>query len=243
MSEQLAARPTVASLKRTDNQASHTQASDGQRTLPSPMADPVPVALGLFALALFLFGVRYVQVDAATLSSGPITVGLDYALLITGIAQILGGVLAIVRGMAYPAYITVIFGFWLVGFYLLVTSGVEKKAFTPEAVAWYCLALVIPVAILAVPAFVHRQVPYMITFVSILGILILVGIGFHAVHNAIDTATRTKTAPDFSGPVRLLKASAWCAFAAAATIWFAFAHNVFRATGVLRAAVGSRVGD
>jgi hypothetical protein len=49
----------------------------------------------------------------------------------------------------------------LFGFYLLVTSGAASKEFTLDALAWYSLMLVVPVAILAVPAFAHRNVLFM----------------------------------------------------------------------------------
>jgi hypothetical protein len=79
-----------------------------------------------------------------------------------GIAETLAGLLAIIRGTAYPGYVTSVFGIWLIGFYLLITSGAASKAFTPDALAWYVLVLVVPVVILAVPAVVHREIAFII---------------------------------------------------------------------------------
>ena len=50
--------------------------------------------------------------------------------------------LAVIRGLAYRGYVTTIFGIWLLGFYLLITSGAANEAFTPDALAWYVLVLV-----------------------------------------------------------------------------------------------------
>lgn len=199
------------------------------------MADPTPVALALFAFALAVYGIRFVSVDAATLAAGPTTIALNYAVLVAGIAETVAGLLAVVRGIAYPGYVTMIFGIWLLGFYLLITSGAANKEFTPDALAWYVLILVIPVAILAVPAFVHRNVPFMIAFVALLALLISLGLGYHDLYNTIADAEKSKTAPDVSTAVNFVKTSAYFGFVAAAAIWWSFARNVYETTGVLRA--------
>jgi succinate-acetate transporter protein len=200
------------------------------------MADPMPVSFALFALALAFYGVRFVGVDAATIASGPASEGLKYAVLIAGIGQTLAGVLGIIRGLTYPAYVSTTFGIWLLGFFLLVTSGAATKEFTPDALAWYVLVLVVPVAIMSVPAIAHRNVPFIIAFAGLLGLLLLLGLGYHHVYDTVVAAKHAHTAPDLSSAVRMLKASAWCAFAAAAAIWWVFASEVYRHTGVLRAA-------
>jgi len=93
---------------------------------------------------------------------------------------------------------------------------------------------VVPVALLAVPSIVHRNIPFIIAFVAILVLLLLLGLGYHELHNAIAAATKAKTAPDLSGAVNLLKASAWFGFIGAVAIWWVFARDVYRTTGVLR---------
>jgi len=137
------------------------------------MADPTPVAFALFAFALAVYGVRFVNVSAFTVAAAPTTIALDYAILVAAIAETLVGVLAVIRGLAYRGYVTTIFGIWLLGFYLLITSGAANKAFTPDALAWYVLVLVVPVALLAVPSIVHRNIPFIIAFVAILVLLLL----------------------------------------------------------------------
>lgn len=199
----------------------------------SLMADPMPLAYGLFAFALGVYFIRFVSVDVTTLAAGPTTVGLDYAVLIAGIGEIFAGVLGLIRGIAYPAYVTTIFGIWLIGFYLLVTSGAESKAFTPDALAWYVLVLIVPVAILAVPAIVHRNYPFTIAFVALFGLLILLGLGYHDLYNAVATATKTKGVPQLSTAANLLKASSWFALVGALSIWWVFAREVYQTTGVI----------
>jgi hypothetical protein len=199
------------------------------------MADPMPVSFALFALALAMYGVRFVNVDAGTVSAGPVTEGLTYAVLAAGIGQTLAGVLGLIRGITHSAYVSTTFGIWLLGFYMLVTSGAAREEFTPDALAWYVLALVVPVAILAVPAIVQRKVALTIAFVALIGLLLLLGLAYHDVYNTVTTAAKTKTAPDLSSAVNMLKASAWFAFVAAAAIWWVFAREVYEHTGVLRA--------
>lgn len=197
------------------------------------MADPTPVAFALFAFALAVYGIRFASVSATTVAAAPTTVALDYAILVAGIAETVVGVLAVIRGIAYRGYVTTIFGIWLLGFYLLITSGAENKAFTPDALAWYVLVLIVPVALLAVPSIVHRNIAFIIAFVAILVVLLLLGLGYHDLHNAISAAAKAKTPPDLSRAVNLLKTSAWFAFVGAAAIWWVFARDVYRITGVL----------
>ena len=198
------------------------------------MADPMPVAFALFAFALGAYFVRFEGVNAGTLASGATTEALNYAVLVAGIAEVLGGVLAIIRGTGYPAYVTTTFGIWLLGFYLLVTSGSANKEFTPDALAWYSLVLIVPVAILAVPAFAHRNVLFMIAFLALLGLLLFLGLGYHSLYSQIVTATVTKSAPHLSTAVDLLKVSAWCSLAAALAIWAVFAKEVYQITGLIK---------
>jgi len=43
-------------------------------------------------------------------------------------------VLGVIRGVGFPAYVTSTFGIWLLGFFLLATTGAHDKAFTANAV-------------------------------------------------------------------------------------------------------------
>jgi hypothetical protein len=198
------------------------------------MADPMPIAFALFAFALGVYFIRFQGVNAGTLASGPTTEALNYAVLAGGIAETVGGVLGIIRGIGYPAYVTTTFGIWLLGFYLLITSGAASKEFTPDALAWYSLVLIVPVAILAVPAFVHLNIPFMIAFLALLGLLLFLGLGYHSLNDQLVTAAATKSAPHLGTAVDLLKVSAWCGLVAALAIWAVFAQEVYQLTGLLK---------
>src|SRR4029079_2613723 len=140
-------------------------------------------ACAVSRVALAVCGVPFWNVSAFTVAAAPTTIALDYAILVAAIAETLVGVLAVIRGLAYRGYVTTIFGIWLLGFYLLITSGAANKAFTPDALAWYVLVLVVPVALLAVPSIVHRNIPFIIACVAILVLLLLLGLGHHELHN------------------------------------------------------------
>jgi succinate-acetate transporter protein len=198
------------------------------------MADPMPIAFALFAFALAVYFIRFQDVNAGTLAAGSITEALNYALLVAGIAEVLGGVLGMIRGIGYPAYVTTTFGIWLIGFYLLVTSGAANKEFTPDALAWYSLILIVPVAILAVPAFAQRNILFMIAFLALIGLLLFLGLGYHSLYNQIVAATANKTAPNLGTAVDMLKVSAWCGLAAAIAIWAVFAKEVYQITGLIK---------
>jgi hypothetical protein len=67
--------------------------------------------------------------------------------------------------------------------------------------------VIVPVAILAVPAIVRRNYPFTIAFVALIGLLLLLGLGYHDLYDAVSTATKTKGVPQLSTAVNLLKAS------------------------------------
>jgi len=171
----------------------------------------MPVAYGLFAFALAVYGIRFASVSAATLAAGPATVALNYAVLIAGIAETLAGVLAVIKGSAYPGYVT------------------------PDALAWYVLVLIVPVAILAVPAVIHREIAFSVAFVALIVLLLLLGLGYHNLNDALSGAAASGKPPAVSTAVDLVKASSWFGFIAAAAIWWVFAREVYLATGLLRA--------
>lgn len=198
------------------------------------MADPMPIAYALFAFALAVYGIRFVSVSATTLAAGPATVGLNYAVLVAGIAEAVVGLLAVIGGNAYPGYVTAIFGIWLIGFYLLITTGAEAKTFTPDALAWYVLVLVVPVVIMAVPAVVHRDIAFIVAFIALVGLLLLLGLGYHDLYHALSSAAAARKVPDVSTAVNLVKASSWFGFVAALAIWWVFAREVYQITGILR---------
>jgi hypothetical protein len=205
-------------------------------------ADPVPAGVALFAFALAVYGVRFVDVTDTTLVAGPVTIGLNYAVLAGAIGESVFGILALMKGLSYPGYVLSIFGVWLLGFYFLITAGAASKEFTPDALAWYAFLLIVPVVLMAVPAFAHRNIPFAIAFAAIIVLLFFLGLGYHDVYNAINTATAAKTAPKLSAPVSLLKVSAYAGFVASAALFWVFAVDVYQATGMLPPRRGFRRG-
>jgi succinate-acetate transporter protein len=228
------------------------------------MADPTPIAFGLFAFALVLYGVRFVGVSAATIQ-GPTSEALNYAILVGGAAELLGGVLALIRGMGYPAWVSSVFGLWLIGFFLLLThvdqaaahdSGIvaagpgdkplpgsvtaalqsaNVTAWHADSVAWYVFILIIPVVILAVPAFIQRNIPFMVAFLAVVVVLVLLGLGFHDVYQSVTDVTRGKAlAPSLGTAVNLLRVSAYAAFVAAAALFWVFAREVYPSSSAAR---------
>jgi succinate-acetate transporter protein len=147
----------------------------------------------------------------------------------------LAGILAVIKGSAYPGYVTSVFGIWLIGFYLLITTGAASKEFTPDALAWYVLVLIVPVAIMAVPAAIHREIAFTVAFVALILLLLLLGLGYHNLNDALSGAAASGKPPAVSTAVDLVKASSWFGFIAAAAIWWVFAREVYLATGLLRA--------
>lgn len=199
------------------------------------LCDPMPVAFALFAFALAIYGVRYVSVDASTVSASSTSAALVYAILVTGIAELVAGVLGLIRGQAFLGYVTSVFGIWLLGLYCLFTAGAARKDFAPDAVGWYVLVLLVPVLILAVPDVRERNYPAVIAYVAITGLLITLGSGFLQLNHALDTAVARKSLPELGSTVDLLKkTSAYFAFTAAAAIWYIMARDVYRITGVSR---------
>ncbi len=170
------------------------------------LSDAGPVAIALFGFTLALFGLQY-ALDIHVVA------GLNYALLVSGAAEVLCGFLCLARGLAYSGYVLAIYGFWVVGLYLLLTVGVGSKAFTTDAVAWYVLLQLVPTVYLAVPAFVFRHVPFIVAFLAIAGLILALGIGTAA------------------GSDVLTRASGWFAFVGAAAIWFVGGGEVLRNTG------------
>ena len=197
------------------------------------VADPVPVGLALFAFALALYGARFITVKDTTLAMGPLTVGLNYGVLVAAIAESACGLLAIMRGVTYPGYVLSIFGIWLWGFYFLITAGAAHKDFTTDALAWYAFLLDIPVILMAVPAFVHRNIPFIVAFIGLIVLVFFLGLGYHDVYDAINTAVATKHPPSFGSSTSFLKVSAVAGFIASAALFWVFAVDVYEATGVL----------
>ena len=194
--------------------------SSERASLGSATADPGAIGLSLFGFALFLYGIQFVVYANAAPGAATSSVATIYAVLVAAIGETLAGVLYILRGQGYQASILCGFGLWLFGLYLLLTLGADNRAFSPDAVGWYAIALIIPVAFMAVPSVLHRNVPLSIAFVALIGVLLFLGAGFLSAN----LAARPPMPPSVSD----LRVSGIFAFVAAAALWY-------RATGIVLA--------
>jgi len=189
-------------------------------SLSSATADPGAIGLSLFGFALFLYGIQFVVYAGAAPGAATSSVATIYAVLVAAAGETLAGILYILRGQGYQASILCGFGLWLFGLYLLLTLGAENKAFAPDAVGWYAIALIVPVAFMAVPSVLHRNIPLVIAFVALIALLLFLGVGF--------LSANLTAKPPAPPSVTELRVSGICAFAAAAALWF-------RAAGIVLA--------
>jgi len=189
-------------------------------SLSSSTADPGAIGLSLFGFALFLYGIQFVVYAGAAPGAATSSVATIYAVLVAAAGETLAGILYILRGQGYQASILCGFGLWLFGLYLLLTLGADNKAFAPDAVGWYAIALIVPVAFMAIPSVLHRNVPLVIAFVALIGLLLFLGTGFLSANLTVR--------PPVPPSVNQLRVSGIFAFIAAAALWF-------RATGIVLA--------
>lgn len=186
--------------------------SSERASLGSATADPGAIGLSLFGFALFLYGVQFVAYANAAPGAATSSVATTYAILVAAVGETLAGLLYILRGQGYQASILCGFGLWLLGLYLLLTLGTENKAFSPDAVGWYSIALIIPVAYMSIPSFLHRNLPLIIAFVALIGVLLFLGTGFLSANLAAK--------PPVPPSVNQLRVSGIFAFIAAAALWY-----------------------
>jgi hypothetical protein len=186
--------------------------SSERASLGSATADPGAIGLSLFGFALFVYGVQFVVYANAAPGAATSSVATIYAVLVAAVGETLAGIFYILRGQGYQASILCGFGLWLLGLYLLLTLGADNKAFAPPAVGWYAIALIVPVAYMSIPSFLHRNVPLIVAFVALIGLLLFLGIGFLSA----DLAVRPPVPPS----VNELRVSGIFAFIAAAALWY-----------------------
>src|SRR6266568_1317198 len=117
-----------------------------------------------------------------------------------------------------------LFGFalFLYGVQFVVCAGAAPGAATSSvatiyavlvaAAGWYAIALIVPVAFMAIPSVMHRNVPLTIAFVALIGLLLFLGTGFLSANLAAK--------PPVPPSVNELRVSGIFAFIAAAALWF-----------------------
>lgn len=150
--------------------------------------------------ALFTFGLALSWVWVAEVVDHSASGALVYGLLIGGIGQTLGGIIAIIRKDNYLANLLLTYGIWLIGFHLL---SVNADLGNTNARAWWSFALVIPSLFLMVPAIRERSVPIIAAFAFLITLEVFLGLAL------LNT-----------GVGWLPKAVGWSAFAAAFPIYF-----------------------
>jgi hypothetical protein len=192
--------------------------SSERPSLGSGTADPGAIGLSLFGFALFVYGVQFVVYHGAAPGAATSSVATIYAVLVAAIGETLAGVLYLLRGQGYQASILCGFGLWLFGLYLLLTLGVENKNFSPYAVGWYAIALIVPVAFMAIPSIQHRNVALILAFVALIGLLLFLGMGFLTA----DLAAKPPVPPSAD----LLRVSGIFAWIAAAPLWYTAARII-----------------
>jgi len=186
--------------------------SSERASLGSATADPGAIGLSLFGFALFVYGVQFVVYANAAPGAATSSVATIYAVLVAAVGETLAGIFYILRGQGYQASILCGFGLWLLGLYLLLTLGADNKAFAPPAVGWYAIALIVPVAYMSIPSFLHRNVPLIAAFVALIGLLLFLGIGF--------LSANLTAKPPVPPSVNELRVSGIFAFIAAAALWY-----------------------
>jgi hypothetical protein len=192
--------------------------SSERASLGSATADPGAIGLSLFGFALFLFGIQFVVYAGAAPGAATSSVATVYAILVAAAGETLAGLLYILRGQGYQASILCGFGLWLLGLYLVLTLGAQSKSFAPDAVGWYAIALIAPVAFMAIPAILHRNVAFIVAFAALIGVLLFLGVGFLSAN----LAARPPVPPSVS----LLRVSGILAWVAAAALWYSAARIV-----------------
>jgi hypothetical protein len=192
--------------------------SSERASLSSATADPGAIGLSLFGFALFVYGIQFVVYANAAPGASTSSVATIYAVLVAAIGETLAGILYILRGQGYQASILCAFGLWLFGLYLLLTLGADNKAFSPDAVGWYAIALIIPVAFMAMPSIQHRNAAFILAFLALIGLLLFLGMGFLSANLAAK--------PPVPPSANELRVSGICAFVAAASLWYAAARIV-----------------
>lgn len=150
--------------------------------------------------ALFTFGLALSWVFIAEVVDHAASGALVYGLLIGGIGQTLGGVVAVIRKDNYLANLLLTYGIWLIGFHLL---SVNADLGGTHARAWWSFALVIPSLLLLVPAVRERSTPIILAFVFLIALEVFLGLSL--LHTDIGW---------------LSKAVGWSAFASAFPIYF-----------------------
>lgn len=229
------AAPRVAAPHRAPAEASAiVSASTATAAAPSRLIDPTPVAVGLLAMQLAVFAIRWIGASAGHLGTESMATALAIATLVAGGAQLLAGVVGIVRGDKYVSHVAAVVGLWMLGLYFLTTDeGME-----PASVGWYNISLAVLLVIFMAPAVAHRMHSFVCALGSISAVLLLSGLGFLA----LQSAEGAGPGADLSTAAGLLNASGWLALIGAASLLWIMAKTLYAESGLFGAGSGEQAG-
>lgn len=129
----------------------------------------------IFLLLGFGFGLAVLGVQQLMPAKPELLGAATYATLVAAICEFIGGLWAFARRDTYLGAIGATFGAWLIGYYLLVTEGVASQIYHPQSAGLYCFALIIPVALLALPAIKLKLTVFTAIFVFLILLLFFLG--------------------------------------------------------------------
>jgi hypothetical protein len=142
----------------------------GGNNVNKKISDP-----SIFLLLGFGFGLAVLGVQQLMPTNPNLIAAATYATLVAAIAEFGGGIWAFARKDTYLGAIGTTFGAWLIGYYMLVTAGVATKIYSPRSAALYCFALIIPVALLAIPSIKLKLKVFTGVFVFLILLLFFLG--------------------------------------------------------------------
>lgn len=168
---------------------------------PARIGNPNVFALCAFGFSLLMLGVELTFAHAAAGAAA-------YGVLFAGALELIAGMWLLAKGESYLASIVTLFGAWLLGYFLYLTHGGGLGLVNPAGTAAYLLALLPPIAFLAIPAFKWRRGVLSAAFVSLF--LLVLALGLSAALG--------------SAPLKL--AAGLLAFVAMFFIWWLAVRNV-----------------
>ena len=137
------------------------------------IGNPNIFALCAFGFSLLMLGVELTFAHAAAGAA-------IYAVLFAGALELIAGMWLLARGKkgdSYLASIVTLFGAWLLGYYMYMTQGRALGMFNPVGAAAYILALLPPIAFLAIPAIKWRRGVLTAAFASLFLLVLFLGLG------------------------------------------------------------------
>lgn len=133
------------------------------------IGNPNVFALCAFGFSLLMLGVELTFVHAAAGAAA-------YGVLFAGVLEFVAGMWLLARGESYLSSIVTLFGAWLLGYFLYLTQGRTLGLVSPAGTATYLLALLPPIAFLAIPAFKWRRGVLSAAFVSLFLLVLALGL-------------------------------------------------------------------